>query len=155
MYLLTIEQIEMFSKSKTIAIGCDHAGYKLKEYLKVELGNLGYKFKDFGTYSEDSVDYPDFIHPLAQSIQEGEYELGIIMCGSGNGVSITANKHSKVRAAMAWNTELAALGRMHNDANVLGLSARFIAQEYALEIAQAFLNADFEGGRHQKRVDKI
>jgi len=145
----------MFDKNKTIVIGCDHAGYTLKEYLKEQLTKEGFKFKDFGTYSEESVDYPDFIHPLAESIEKGEYELGIIMCGSGNGVSITANKHSKVRAAMAWNTELAALGRQHNDANVLGLSARFIAREYALEIAQAFLNADFEGGRHQKRVDKI
>lgn len=145
----------MFDKNKTIVIGCDHAGYALKEYLKEQLTKEGFKFKDFGTYSEESVDYPDFIHPLAESIENGEYELGIIMCGSGNGVSITANKHSKVRAAMAWNTELAALSRQHNDANVLGLSARFIAREYALEIAQAFLNADFEGGRHQKRVDKI
>jgi len=145
----------MFDKSKTLAIGCDHAGYQLKEFLKQELSNDGYQIKDFGTYSEESVDYPDFIHPLAESIQNGEIELGIIMCGSGNGVSITANKHSKVRAAMAWNTELASLGRQHNDANVLGLSARFIAKEYALEIAHAFLAADFEGGRHQRRVEKI
>jgi ribose 5-phosphate isomerase B len=145
----------MFDKNKTIVIGCDHAGYELKEYLKKQLTDVGFKFKDFGTYSNASVDYPDFIHPLAESIQKGEYELGIIMCGSGNGVSITANKHSKVRAAMAWNTELAALGRQHNDANILGLSARFIAKEYALEIANAFLNTDFEGGRHQARVDKI
>ena len=145
----------MFDKSKTLAIGCDHAGYQLKEFLKDELGKEGYQIKDFGTYSEESVDYPDFIHPLAEKIQNGEIELGIIMCGSGNGVSITANKHSKVRAAMAWNTELASLGRQHNDANILGLSARFIAKEYALEIAHAFLEADFEGGRHQTRVDKI
>lgn len=145
----------MFDKSKTLAIGCDHAGYQLKEFLKQELIKEGYQIKDFGTYSEESVDYPDFIHPLAEKIQNGEIELGIIMCGSGNGVSITANKHSKVRAAMAWNTELASLGRQHNDANVLGLSARFIAKEYALEIVHSFLAADFEGGRHQKRVDKI
>ena len=145
----------MFDKAKTIAIACDHAGYPLKEYLVKELGNLGYKFIDFGTYGDASVDYPDFIHPLGKSMDNGEYELGMVMCGSGNGVSITANKHQGVRAAMAWNTELAALGRQHNDANVLGLSARFIAQEYALEIALAFLNADFEGGRHQARVDKI
>jgi ribose 5-phosphate isomerase B len=145
----------MFDQSKTIAIGCDHAGYELKEYLKSELEQRGYHFKDFGTNSETSVDYPDFIHPLAQSIQQGEIELGLIMCGSGNGVSIVANKHSKVRAAMAWNTELASLARQHNDANVLGLSARFIAKEYALEIVLSFLQADFEGGRHQKRVDKI
>ena len=145
----------MFDKEKTIAIACDHAAYELKEYLKKELGALGYTFKDFGPYSSDSVDYPDFIHPLAKAVNDGEYELGIIACGSGNGASITANKHQNVRSAMAWNTELAALGRQHNDANVLALSARFIAKEYALEIAQAFLNADFEGGRHKRRVDKI
>ena len=145
----------MFDKEKTIAIACDHAAYELKEYLKRELGALGYTFKDFGPYSSDSVDYPDFIHPLAKAVNDGEYELGIIACGSGNGASITANKHQNVRSAMAWNTELAALGRQHNDANVLALSARFIAKEYALEIAMAFLNADFEGGRHKRRVDKI
>jgi ribose 5-phosphate isomerase B len=145
----------MFDQSKQIAIACDHAGYELKEYLKLQLSKLGYSLKDFGTNSSESVDYPDFIHPLANSIQNEEISLGIIMCGSGNGVSITANKHSKVRAAMAWNTELARLGRQHNDANVLGLSARFIAKEYALEIAIAFLESDFEGGRHQLRVDKI
>jgi ribose 5-phosphate isomerase B len=145
----------MFDKKNIIAIGCDHAGYELKEYLKSQLISLGYQVKDFGTYSSESVDYPDFIHPLAKSIESGEIQLGIIMCGSGNGVSITANKHLHVRAAMAWNTELAALARQHNDANVLGLSARYIAKEYALEIAQAFLKSDFEGGRHQKRVEKI
>ncbi len=145
----------MFDKSKTIAMACDHAGYQLKEYLKEELITRGYHIRDFGTDSEESVDYPDYIHPLANSIQEGFIELGIIMCGSGNGVSITANKHTKVRAAMAWNTELASLGRKHNDANVLALSARFIAKEYAMEIVEAFLKADFEGGRHQRRVDKI
>lgn len=145
----------MFDKTKTIAIACDHAGYPLKEYLIKELTAIGYKFKDFGTNSDASVDYPDFIHPLGESIDKGEYELGFVMCGSGNGVSITANKHQGVRAAMAWNTELATLARGHNDANVLGLQARYLAPEYALEIAQAFLNADFEGGRHQTRVDKI
>jgi ribose 5-phosphate isomerase B len=145
----------MFDKKNIIAIGCDHAGYELKEYLKSQLISLGYQVKDFGTYSSESVDYPDFIHPLAKSIESGEIQLGIIMCGSGNGVSITANKHLHVRAAMAWNTELAALARQHNDANVLGLSARYIAKEYALEIAQAFLKSDFEGGRHLKRVEKI
>ena len=145
----------MFDKNKTIAIACDHAAYELKEFLKAGLGKLGYHFKDFGPDSSDSVDYPDYIHPLAQAIEDGEYELGIIACGSGNGASITANKHRHVRSAMAWNTELAALGRQHNDANVLSLSARFIAKEYALEIALAFLKADFEGGRHQRRVEKI
>lgn len=145
----------MFDKNKTIAIACDHAAYELKEFLKKELSALGYHFKDYGTNGPDSVDYPDFIHPLAEAVNNGEYELGIIACGSGNGASITANKHKFVRSAMAWNTELAALGRQHNDANVLALSARFIAKEYALEIALAFLNADFEGGRHERRVKKI
>jgi len=145
----------MWDKNKTLVIACDHAAYELKEYLKTELGKEGYTFKDFGTYSEESVDYPDFMHPLGESIDNGEYELGFVMCGSGNGATMTANKHQKVRAAMAWNTELAALARQHNDANILGLSARFVAKEYALEIAHAFLNADFEGGRHQRRVEKI
>lgn len=155
MHLLTKPKNAMWDKSKTLVIACDHAAYELKEYFKTELGKEGYSFKDFGTYSEESVDYPDFMHALGASMDNGEYELGFVMCGSGNGATITANKHKSIRAAMAWNTELAALARQHNDANILGLSARFIAKEYALEIAYAFLNADFEGGRHQKRVDKI
>lgn len=138
-----------------LAIACDHAAYELKEYLKAELSSEGYCFEDFGCYSSERVDYPDHIHPLAQAIEEGKFALGIIACGSGNGAAITANKHVGVRAAMAWNTELAALGRQHNDANVLSLSARFIAKEYALEIARAFLNAEFEGDRHTERVKKI
>ena len=145
----------MFDKSKTIAIACDHAAYELKEFLKIQLSTMGYQLFDFGPHSPDSVDYPDFIHPLAYSIEEGKHHLGIIACGSGNGAAITANKHQGIRAAMAWNTELASLARQHNDANIIDLSARFIAKEYALEIVLAFLNADFEGGRHQNRVDKI
>lgn len=141
--------------SFTIAIACDHAGYEYKEFLKEELNLLGYQIKDFGTSSKNSVDYPDFIHPLAKNIESGDCKLGIIICGSGNGVNITANKHAGIRSAMAWNTELASLARQHNDANVLALSARFIAKEYALEISRAFLNAEFEGGRHQLRVNKI
>jgi ribose 5-phosphate isomerase B len=145
----------MSVNKKSIAIACDHAAYELKEYLKTMLEPMGYTLKDFGAYSNQSVDYPDHIHPLSSAIERGEFELGIIACGSGNGAAITANKHKGVRACMAWNTELAALGRLHNDANVLSLSARFIAKEYALEIALAFLQANFEGGRHQIRVDKI
>jgi ribose 5-phosphate isomerase B len=141
--------------SFTIAIACDHAGYEYKEYFKEELNLLGYQIKDFGTNSKSSVDYPDYIHPLAKSVESKECELGIIICGSGNGVNITANKHAGIRSAMAWNTELASLARQHNDANVLALSARFIAKEYAFEICRAFLNAEFEGGRHQLRVNKI
>ncbi|MBN2745328.1 MAG: RpiB/LacA/LacB family sugar-phosphate isomerase [Bacteroidales bacterium] len=138
-----------------VAIACDHAAYDLKEFLKSELSTRGYSLKDFGAYSSESVDYPDNIHPLSEAIERGEFLLGIIACGSGNGAAITANKHQGVRACMAWNTELAALGRQHNDANVLSLSARFIAKEYALEIALAFLTAQFEGGRHANRVNKI
>jgi ribose 5-phosphate isomerase B len=145
----------MNKSKKTIAIACDHAAYELKEYLKEKLKDQGYSIKDYGANSSESVDYPDHIHPLAEAIDGGEYELGIIACGSGNGAAITANKHKGVRACMAWNTELATLGRLHNDANILSLSARFTAKEYALEIAQAFLEGSFEGGRHQKRVDKI
>ena len=145
----------MFDKTKTLAIGCDHAGYELKEFIKKNLISLGYNIKDFGTYSEESVDYPDFIHPLAKSIDEGEIEMGIIMCGGGNGGSMVANKYKKVRCAMAWNTELASMARQHNDANIISLSARYIAADYALEIAKSFLNSDFEGGRHQNRVNKI
>lgn len=139
----------------TIAIACDHAGYELKEYLKCELIKLGYQLNDFGTHSTASVDYPDFIHPLANSIEENENKLGIIICGSANGVSITANKHAGIRAAICWNTELARLARQHNDANVIGLAARYIAKEYAFEICMAFLESNFEGGRHQTRVSKI
>ncbi len=145
----------MFDKSKTIAIACDHAAYELKEYLKTELSTRGYQLYDFGPHSSESVDYPDFIHPLAIAVESGEFQLGIISCGSGNGAAITANKHKGIRAAMAWNTELASLARQHNDANVIDISARFVAKEYALEIVLAFLTADFEGGRHMKRIDKI
>ena len=155
MYLLTNQKLTMWDKNKTLVIACDHAAYELKEYLKTELGKEGYSFKDFGTYSEESVDYPDYMHALGDSMDRGEYELGFVMCGSGNGATMTANKHKSVRGAMAWNTELAALARQHNDANILGLSARFIAKEYALEIAHAFLYAEFEGGRHQRRVEKL
>ena len=155
MYLLTNQKLTMWDKNKTLVIACDHAAYELKEYLKLELGKEGYTFNDFGTYSEESVDYPDYMHALGDSMDRGEYELGFVMCGSGNGATMTANKHKSVRGAMAWNTELAALARQHNNANILGLSARFIAKEYAIEIARAFLNAEFEGGRHQRRVEKI
>ena len=136
-------------------MACDHAGYELKEFIKKHLLAEGYEIKDFGTHSEESMDYPDAIHPMAKAINDGEFPLGLIMCGSGNGVAMTANKYQNVRAAMAWNTELASLARRHNDANILSLSGRFIAAHYALEIAQAYLNAEFEGGRHQTRVDKI
>ncbi len=145
----------MDKTAKTIAIACDHAGYELKEFIKQLLLDEGYEVKDFGTHSEESMDYPDAFNQMAMSVNDGEYSLGIIMCGSGNGVAMVANKYPNVRAAMAWNTELAALARQHNDANILSLSGRFIARHYAWEIAQAYLNAEFEGGRHANRVNKI
>lgn len=141
--------------SNIIPIASDHAGYELKEFLIKELSNQGYELKDYGTFSEDSCDYPDFIHPLAKDINDGIYERGLIMCGSGNGVQMTANKYLKVRCALCWNEELASLARQHNNANILALPARFIAQEEGLKIALKYLNTDYEGGRHQRRVDKI
>lgn len=138
-----------------IGIASDHAGYQMKEHLKVFLSGMGYTLKDFGTYSPESMDYPDVAHPLAKSVESGESELGIALCGSGNGISMTLNKHQGIRAALCWNEELASLARRHNDANVLSLPARFIPEELAEKITVAFLNASFEGGRHQRRVEKI
>ncbi|MDO5656063.1 MAG: ribose 5-phosphate isomerase B [Flavobacteriaceae bacterium] len=138
-----------------IAIGADHAGFELKEKIKGLLTEKKIEFEDFGTFSTDSVDYPDFAHPTAKAVLKGDAELGILLCGSGNGVAMTANKYAGIRAAMAWTPELAELGRQHNNANILVLPARFISDEEGLKITEAFLQADFEGGRHQRRVDKI
>ena len=140
---------------KKLAIGGDHAGYELKEILKPYLSDLGYEVLDKGTYSLDSVDYPDFAHQVAQAVEDEEVAFGILICGSANGVSMAANKHQGVRAAIAWLPEIAALAKQHNDANVLSLPARFISEEVAKEIVNAYLDAEFEGGRHQRRVDKI
>ncbi|HBR11316.1 MAG TPA: ribose 5-phosphate isomerase B [Chryseobacterium sp.] len=137
-----------------IAIAADHAGYEYKEILKKHLEKQ-YEIQDFGTYSTDSVDYPDFVHPAASSVEKAENEFGILICGSGEGVSITANKHQKIRCALCWMPEIAALARQHNDANMIALPARFIAKELAIEIVEQFLTTSFEGGRHQNRVDKI
>ncbi len=139
---------------KKIAIACDHAGFELKEYLKEQLKNQ-YELEDFGTHSADSVDYPDFVHPAAESIEVGSNAFGILVCGSGQGVSITANKHQQIRCALCWMPELGILARQHNNANMVALPARFIAKELALEIVEKFLATEFEGGRHQNRVDKI
>jgi ribose 5-phosphate isomerase B len=136
-----------------LAIGCDHAGFSLKEFLKSNFNEIDWL--DKGCYSPDSVDYPDLAHAVARSIEDKETELGILICGSGNGISIAANKHAGIRAAIAWKPELASLARQHNDANILSLPARFISEHEAVEIVKAYLEASFEGGRHQTRVDKI
>ena len=138
-----------------IAIGGDHAGFEYKGKLIQKLEGLGFEVKDFGPFSEASVDYPDFVHPLSSAVENAEFELGIVICGSGNGVAITANKHQGIRAALCWNEELAALARQHNNANVLAIPARFVSYELAEKMAETFLNTDFEGGRHQNRVNKI
>ena len=139
---------------KKIAIACDHAGFDYKELIKKHLEET-YDVQDFGTYSKDSVDYPDFVHPATTSVEKGENELGILICGSGQGVSITANKHQDIRCALCWLPELAELARQHNNANMISIPARFITSELAIEIVDQFLTTDFEGGRHQNRVDKI
>ena len=133
----------------------DHAGYALKQIIKRYVVSLGFSVKDFGTFSEDSCDYPDFAHPAAEAVEKGEYPFGIAMCGSGNGIQMTLNKHQGIRAALCWTPELAALARQHNDANFLVLPARFISVEEAKKIVDAYLNASFEGGRHLKRIKKI
>ncbi|HOG41671.1 MAG TPA: ribose 5-phosphate isomerase B [Bacteroidales bacterium] len=139
----------------TIGMASDHAGFELKEFLKPYIKSMGYDIMDFGTHSTDSMDYPDTAHPLAEALESGKVDWGIAMCGSGNGISMTLNKHQGVRAALCWNPELGALSRQHNDANVLALPARFISHELALEIVRSFLSAEFEGGRHRRRVEKI
>ncbi len=138
-----------------IAIGGDHAGYELKEIVASHLQKKGFTLKDFGTNSPDSVDYPDFAHPVSSAVEASEFDLGILICGSANGVAITANKHQGIRAAICWTEELAALARQHNNANVLCLPARFISKELALKTVDTFLSTDFEGGRHANRVNKI
>lgn len=140
---------------KTIAIGCDHAGFPYKDSIKKLLESKGVNVLDFGTNSPDSVDYPDFVHPTASSVEAGEAELGVLLCGSGNGVAITANKHQNIRAALCWQKDIAALARQHNDANIIALPVRFISEELALEMVSVFIETEFEGGRHARRVGKI
>jgi ribose 5-phosphate isomerase B len=138
-----------------IAIGGDHAGFDYKGSLISWLNAHGYEVKDFGTYSSESTDYPDFAHAVAEAVETGQYELGILICGSANGVAMTANKHQGVRAAICWNEELATLARTHNNANILCLPARFVPFDLVEKITERFLNENFEGGRHGRRVDKI
>ena len=141
--------------SRKIAIGGDHAGFHYKEMLVNWLTSQGYEVQDFGPGSGDSVDYPDHVHPLAMAVVAGTAELGILICGSGNGVAITANKHPQVRAALCWLPEIAQLAREHNNANVLCIPARFVSEQAAVEMARLFLTTAFEGGRHATRVNKI
>ena len=140
---------------KKIGIACDHAAYELKEFLVGYLASKGFEVKDFGTHSEESCDYPDFAHALGEAIDNGELERGVALCGSGEGISMTLNKHQSIRAGLCWKAEIAALTRQHNDANVVVLPARFISNDEAMAIVDAFLNTEFEGGRHIRRVEKI
>ncbi len=138
-----------------VAIASDHAGFQFKNKLGELLKEKGFEIMDFGCNSEESMDYPDTAHPLAEAVASGEFKYGFTLCGSGNGITMTANKHQKIRAALCWNGEIAELARLHNDANVCGIPARFISFEEVEKIANLFLTTEFEGGRHKNRVDKI
>lgn len=138
-----------------IAIGSDHAGFSLKEKLKKYLQENGHEVRDFGCPSEQSVDYPDFAHPVALAVEKKDVDFGLLMCGSGNGINMTANKHAGIRSALCWNAEIAKLARQHNDANILTLPARFIEEYEARKCVDVFLSTPFEGGRHEGRVKKI
>ena len=138
-----------------IAVASDHAGFELKQVILKYLDEQGIEYKDFGAFSSESSDYPDFAHPLAEAVSNGEFEKGITLCGSGNGINMTANKHQGIRSAICWLPEIAKLARLHNDANVCALPARFITSEDAIEIVRIFLSTGFEGGRHIERINKI
>lgn len=140
---------------KSIGLASDHAGYVLKERIKEFLKGRGYEVTDFGTDSEESVDYPDFAHLLARSLNQGKVNMGVVICGSGNGVNMTVNRYKGIRAALCWGPEIAEVSRRHNDANVLSLPGRYIGEKEAVEIVEKFLNTSFEGGRHERRVMKI
>ena len=138
-----------------IPIASDHAGYELKNKVIEHLKSKNFDVKDFGTYSSESVDYPDFAHKVGSAVNKGEYQRGIVICGSGNGVQMTVNKYPNVRCALCWNEEIASLARQHNDAKIISLPARFINEETALKIVDIYLTTPFEGGRHMRRVEKI
>lgn len=138
-----------------IAIGSDHAGFDLKKTIKEYLEEKGHKIQDLGTYSEESVDYPDYAHKVSGVVEKGDAKLGVLICGSGNGVNMAANKHKDIRSALCWKAEIAKLARQHNDANIISIPARYLEEEEAIEIIDAFLSSEFEGGRHQTRVEKI
>ena len=145
----------VFDTTKPIALGADHAGMEYKNAIKIWLEAKGHVVKDFGTYTTDSVDYPDFAHPTASSVEKNESSFGILFCGSANGVAMTANKHAGIRAGLCWETEVAELVRLHNNANIICIPARFVALALAKEMIEKFMNTSFEGGRHQNRVNKI
>lgn len=138
-----------------VGLCCDHAGFELKEYIKTILDARGLSYEDFGTYSSDSCDYPDFAHPMAKAVEDGLVYPGIAICGTGNGISMTLNKHQGIRAALCWQTDIAKLAREHNDANIVVMPGRFIGKEEAKKVVEIFLDTPFEGGRHQRRVEKI
>jgi ribose 5-phosphate isomerase B len=144
-----------FNLSKPIAIGCDHAGFEYKEDIISFLEGKGLEYKDFGTYSTDSVDYPDFAHPVASSVENHETAFGILLCGSANGVAITANKHQHIRAAVCWGEELAELARKHNNANIICIPSLFVREGDVEKMIEIFIHTDFDGGRHERRVEKI
>lgn len=148
-------QQSVFNQEKPLVIGGDHAGFEYKEAIKSILAEAGWNVEDKGTYSTDSTDYPDYAHPVAEMVANETAAVGILICGSGNGVCMTANKHQKVRAALCWNEELAALARQHNNANVLCIPSRFISLDVAKQMVDTFLSTAFEGGRHERRVEKI
>ncbi|MFT3932022.1 MAG: ribose 5-phosphate isomerase B [Chitinophagaceae bacterium] len=145
----------VFNTALPIAIGCDHAGFEYKTKLVPWLNKLGWQVNDVGTYSPDSVDYPDYVHPLANSVEKGESAFGILLCGTGNGVCMTANKHQGIRAGLCWATDVAKLIRQHNNANVICIPARFVALPLAQDMIEAFMATAFEGGRHQNRINKM
>lgn len=140
---------------KKIGLGGDHAGFNYKQKLKAYLEENGYEVKDFGPDSPESADYPDYVHPLATAVESGELDLGVAVCGSGNGVCMTVNKHQGIRGALVWNTELAALARQHNNANIVCIPERFVNYDLAQDMVETFVTTDFEGGRHERRVNKI
>ena len=138
-----------------IPIGADHAGFELKEKVIQHLKQKGYEIKDFGCHSEESIDYPDYGHPVAEMIEENDGMLGVLICGSGNGINMTANKHQGIRSALCWRNDIAKLAREHNNANIIAIPARFVSESEALEMIDTFFSTKFEGGRHERRVDKI
>ncbi len=141
--------------NKIVPIGCDHAGFELKQAVSAHLKSKGFEVKDFGTHNTNSIDYPDYGHPVAKMVEENSDMMGVLICGSGNGINMTANKHQGIRSALCWNKEIAALARQHNNANIIALPARFISIAEGIEMVDVFFSTPFEGGRHQNRIDKI